>query len=182
MESYRRLYDCKSKPLQGSFSVSCSLLIRTALSTINWSFVPLLPMMWKPLQGLSNQSKYIPNWKAPGRDGVQGYWIKKLNSRHGRLAGQLNEILNGDKQLPEWMTYGTTMSDHMSSTQVAVCHHSKFHSIALLNDHVRSSVSLSSTPVPHPYQVPSNWGYIYFDWIPSHLLQPTLPVGYNLPT
>ena len=113
----------------------------------------------------SNQSKYIPNWKAPGRDGVRGYWIKKLNSQHGRLVGQLNEILNGDKQLPEWMTYGRTLLCHMSSTQVAVCHHSKSHSIVLLNDHVGSSVSLSSTPVPHPYQVPSNWGYIYFDWI-----------------
>ena len=28
------------------------------------------------------RSKKIPNWKAPGPDGVQGYWIKKLTALH----------------------------------------------------------------------------------------------------
>ena len=29
---------------------------------------------------VSKQSRKIPNWKAPGRDGVQGFWIKKLTN------------------------------------------------------------------------------------------------------
>ena len=28
----------------------------------------------------------IPNWKAPGPDNVQGYWLKKLTPLHGKLV------------------------------------------------------------------------------------------------
>ena len=38
-----------------------------------------------------------------------GYWVKKLNILHVRTEEQLNEIVNGHKQLPEWMTYGRTV-------------------------------------------------------------------------
>ena len=31
---------------------------------------------------VKKQSRKIPNWKAPGRNGVQGYWIKQLSSLH----------------------------------------------------------------------------------------------------
>ena len=55
------------------------------------------------------QSRKIPNWKAPGRDGVQGFWIKKLTNLHERIANQLNGLLNGREQLPEWLTYGRTV-------------------------------------------------------------------------
>ena len=41
--------------------------------------------------------KTIPNWKAPGPDGIQGYWIKNLTSIHEKLARILNScILNGN--------------------------------------------------------------------------------------
>ena len=49
---------------------------------------------------VSKQSRKIPNWKAPGRDGVQGFWIKKLTNLHERTAFQ---------QLPDWLTYGRTV-------------------------------------------------------------------------
>ena len=55
------------------------------------------------------QSRKIPNWKAPGRDGVQGFWIKKLTNLHERTAFQLNKILNGNEQLADWLTYGRTV-------------------------------------------------------------------------
>ncbi len=58
---------------------------------------------------VKKQSRKIPNWKAPGRDGVQGYWIKQLSSLHERIANQLNEIICGANRLPEWMTYGRTV-------------------------------------------------------------------------
>ena len=44
--------------------------------------------------------------KAPGRDGVQGYWIKNLSSLHERVSSQMNRILMGEDDLPEWMTHG----------------------------------------------------------------------------
>ena len=40
------------------------------------------------------QSKTIPNWKAPGPDGVQGFWIKKLTSLHERIAVQTNVLFS----------------------------------------------------------------------------------------
>ena len=58
---------------------------------------------------VKNQCRKIPNWKTPGRDGIQGYWIKNLTSVHERIAAQLNEIACGVSRLPEWMMYGRTV-------------------------------------------------------------------------
>ena len=35
---------------------------------------------------VKSQCKKIPNWKAPGQDGVQGFWIKKFCVMHERIA------------------------------------------------------------------------------------------------
>ena len=51
----------------------------------------------------------MANWKAPGPDGVQEFWLKKLTSLHGRIAEQLDDVLNGRKVVPEWMTLGKTI-------------------------------------------------------------------------
>ena len=53
---------------------------------------------------VSKQSRKIPNWKAPGRDGVQVFKIKKLTNLHERTTFQLNKILNGNQQLPDEVT------------------------------------------------------------------------------
>lgn len=58
---------------------------------------------------ITRQSKKIPNWKAPGRDGVQGFWLKRLSSLHERIAVQFNELLSGQKSIPDWLTYGKTV-------------------------------------------------------------------------
>ena len=55
------------------------------------------------------QAKKIPNWKAPGPDGVQEYWIKKLTSLHDRIAEQMNEMVNSRVPIPAWMTTGRTV-------------------------------------------------------------------------
>ena len=51
----------------------------------------------------------MPNWKAPGMDGVQGFWPKTLTSLHEKIAEQLSLILNGDAGLPHWLTLGRTI-------------------------------------------------------------------------
>ena len=51
----------------------------------------------------------MPNWKSPGKDGVQGYWIKNLSNLHARISDQLNSILTGTDDLPEWLTHGKTV-------------------------------------------------------------------------
>ena len=57
---------------------------------------------------VKEQLKKIPNWKAPGPDGVQGFWIKNLNGLHDRIAEQLNEIIRTGV-VPTWMTIGETL-------------------------------------------------------------------------
>jgi len=49
----------------------------------------------------------MPNWKSPGPDEVQGYWIKHLTKLHMLIADHLQKCLdNGD--FLEWMTSGKT--------------------------------------------------------------------------
>ena len=63
------------------------------------------------VEKIRKQCRKIPNWKAPGRDGIQGYWIKNidLSSLHERVSSQMNRILVGEDDLPEWMTHGRTV-------------------------------------------------------------------------
>ena len=49
---------------------------------------------------VKKQCSKVPNWKAPGHDGVQGFWIKRLDKMHERIPTQLNEILEGTKEIP----------------------------------------------------------------------------------
>ena len=51
----------------------------------------------------------MPNWKAPGHDGVQVFWIKRLDKMHERIVTQLNEVLERMKEIPSSMTYGRTV-------------------------------------------------------------------------
>ena len=61
------------------------------------------------VEKIREQRRKIPNWKAPGRGGVQGYWIKNLSSLHKRVSSQMNRILMGEDDLPEWNTHGYTV-------------------------------------------------------------------------
>ena len=54
---------------------------------------------------LKTTLKRISNWKAPGHDGIHGFWFKKFTSTHCRLALEMNRCLQA-VQVPEWMTKG----------------------------------------------------------------------------
>ena len=56
---------------------------------------------------LKTTLKRTSNWKAPGHDGIHGFWFKKFTSIHGRLALEMNRCLQCT-QVPEWMTKGKT--------------------------------------------------------------------------
>ena len=73
------------------------------------------------------QCSKILNWKAPGQDGIQGFWVERLDKLHGRIATQLNEILEGTKEIPSWLTFGRTVlcqkdaeTNYLSSAYVEV--------------------------------------------------------------
>ena len=52
------------------------------------------------VEKIRKQCRKTPNWKAPRRDDVKGYWIKNLNSLHERVSLQMNRILMGEDDLP----------------------------------------------------------------------------------
>ena len=46
------------------------------------------------------RSKKIPNWKATGPDGVQGYWIKNITALHVRIADHVDYLINNRVTIP----------------------------------------------------------------------------------
>ena len=59
-------------------------------------------------EDLKRRFKQMPNWKAPGPDGVQGFWLKNLPGLHGQLVVFLNICLEKGN-VPLWMTKGRTV-------------------------------------------------------------------------
>ena len=49
----------------------------------------------------------MPNWKAPGPEFVQGFWLKHLKSIQG-LRRKLKKCLE-NRNVPMWMTKGRTI-------------------------------------------------------------------------
>ena len=56
---------------------------------------------------LKQKLKKMPNWKGPGPDGVQGYWLKNFIYLHERITFQLDECLQ-QGYAPDWMNTGRT--------------------------------------------------------------------------
>ena len=49
----------------------------------------------------------MPNWKSPGSDLVQGFWLKNFSILHERVRLQLKEWLDSGFA-PSWLTRGRT--------------------------------------------------------------------------
>ena len=47
----------------------------------------------------------MPNWKTPGPDNVQGYWLENLTPLHDRLVVYLQECLDSGV-VSGWLTKG----------------------------------------------------------------------------
>ena len=50
----------------------------------------------------------MPCWKAPGPEGVRGFWFKKFTNLHQSIARRLQECLDSGN-VPEWMVKGRTV-------------------------------------------------------------------------
>ena len=50
----------------------------------------------------------MPNWKAPGPDNVQGYWLKNLTPLHDKLVVYLQDCLYSGVVF-YWLTKGRTL-------------------------------------------------------------------------
>ena len=58
---------------------------------------------------MRNKVRKLPNWKAPGPDGLQGYWFKHLPSQHERIVRQMNDMIRNTTNIPDWLTKGRTV-------------------------------------------------------------------------
>ena len=55
------------------------------------------------LEEVKGGIRRMTNWKAPGTDGVQGFWFKKFTNVHKAISLQ-DCLVKGE--VPEWMTLG----------------------------------------------------------------------------
>ena len=60
------------------------------------------------LDDLKAAIRRMTNWKAPGPDGVRGFWFKKLASLHGVMVLALQECVEKG-EVPSWMVKGRTV-------------------------------------------------------------------------
>ena len=59
------------------------------------------------LEKLKKILKKIPNWKAPGPDGAQGFWLENFTSLHENPVWYLNACLEGET--PRWINKRRTV-------------------------------------------------------------------------
>ena len=81
--------------------------IRNVKQEISYDLIPQTDLTIT-VETLRVQVRKLANWKAPGPDGVQGYWFKNLTSIHPLLGALLNDCLNSG-ETPDWLTRGTTV-------------------------------------------------------------------------
>ena len=60
------------------------------------------------IKKVRKQIRKMPNWKSPGPDGVQGYWVKNMSNLHNSIALQLDRCLQ-ENNLPKWMVTEKTL-------------------------------------------------------------------------
>ena len=42
-------------------------------------------------EDVTKQLRKMPNWRAPGLDGIQGFWHKRLTNQYQRITEELNK-------------------------------------------------------------------------------------------
>ena len=57
------------------------------------------------IKKVRKQITRMPNWKNPGSDDVQRYWIKNLSNLRNSIALQFDRCLQ-ENNLPKWMVTG----------------------------------------------------------------------------
>ena len=48
------------------------------------------------------------NWKSPGNDQIQNYWLKAFPATHRRIAKNFNAITEELEKTPDWLKTGIT--------------------------------------------------------------------------
>lgn len=67
-------------------------------------------MKWTPIKTTEFTSvlSKTHNWKSPGSDQIQNYWLKAFPVTHSYIIEAFNKIIEKPQQMPEWLTAGIT--------------------------------------------------------------------------
>ena len=71
------------------------------------------------------------NWKSPGNDQIQNYWLKAFPATHRHITKNFNAITEEPEKTPEWLTTGITYLISKSKKSESTDHYT-------LNDHVQN--------------------------------------------
>jgi hypothetical protein len=50
----------------------------------------------------------INNWKSPGNDQIQNYWLKAFPATHRKKKKNFSAIIEEPEKAPDWLTTGVT--------------------------------------------------------------------------
>ena len=67
-------------------------------------------MDWRPIQ-ITEITLYmlkVHNWKSPGNDQTQNYWLTAFPATHRHITNNFNAIIEEPEEAPEWLTSGIT--------------------------------------------------------------------------
>ena len=76
--------------------------------TDKWTNVPAQQLVDLTLPELHNIIRNTQNWKSPGPDGVQNFWVKRFGSIHTNLLKIINDIVRGNRAIEKWLPIGRT--------------------------------------------------------------------------
>lgn len=57
---------------------------------------------------ISTSIRKTGNWKAPGLDGIQNFWLKRLTNTHSKISEQFSKIILQPEKFPLFLTRGIT--------------------------------------------------------------------------
>ena len=67
-------------------------------------------MGWMPIQ-ITEITSYLSkahNWKSPGNDQIQNYWLKAIPATHKHITKNFIAIIEEPEKAPDWLTAGIT--------------------------------------------------------------------------
>jgi len=69
-------------------------------------------MDWRPIQitEITSYLSKVHNWKFPGNDQIQNYWLKAFPATHRHITKNFNAKIKEPEKASDWLTIGIIYS------------------------------------------------------------------------
>ncbi|KAI5716587.1 hypothetical protein M8J76_009066 [Diaphorina citri] len=94
----------------------------------------------------------LSNWKSPGADKVQNFWVKKFTAAHGPLARVFSKALRNPESIPDWLMLGKTgiyQGDSLSPLWFCLAINPLSHLLKASESGYRLDIQDTSTKISH---------------------------------